>query len=145
MDKLLPAIYVVLSGDSELTTTHGAKIYQWRNPQDPKTIKVPHVVFAPADDPDQEGYSGAATNPLIEVKVWGYDTQMYIKCTQAAQRIKEIFTGGFVIGGTTGGNLRWGTEYGFTTVDQPDAKTLLLLARFRCRYWSEQLITAITT
>ena len=143
MDKLLPAIYIALSGDSELTTTHGATIHQWRNPQNVKAIKVPHVVFAPADDPDEPGLSGAATNPLIEVKVWGYDTAMYIKCTQAAQRVKEIFHGGFVIGGSTGGNLRWGTEYGFVAVDQPDPKTLMLLARFRCRYWSDQLIAAI--
>ena len=146
MDIVLPAIGARLDGDTELTTTLRASVWMDRQPDDPSTLKLPVVVYTMFGNPDTDGRHGGATDPEIEVHVWGYETWATanrVICWRVATRIDELLLAPLTLSG--GAACRIHATTGFEKVDDTDPRSIHLVNRYSMRYWAQGRIAQLTS
>ena len=142
MDELLKAIFARMDADAELGTMV-ASVYRYRNPESPKGITEPHVVFRVVRLPDSIGLHGAATEPHIEVKVWGYGDNMKPVCDRVAQRLDELMLARFTLsnGSVT---LRFAADSGWGDIDDTDPEIIHMQNVYRTRFWDAKRIAILS-
>lgn len=140
----LAAAVAARFSDSELAAL-GATVTQGRNPQEPKLLTGPRVVFRVAGGPDVQDRHGGAIRGRIEVKVWGHEETRanLLLCLRVAQRVSELFLARFEI--TGGGTVRPSENPGWQQVEDTDPMTVHLHNGFDMLYWSPQRVAEITT
>lgn len=146
MDQLLPAIVGVLLGDGELGSLT-KDVANRRSPDSPKNATVkPLVTFLVAGGPDVKGLHGAATDPALEVKIWGYgnDVRLQSNAAKASRRIDQLLLSPLK---TADGSLlrRLRTVTGWQDIGDTDPQTLHLSCQYAARYWSQARIAALTS
>lgn len=112
-----------------------------KNPDIPERLSTPRVVIIPSEGPDEIGLHGAATNPGIEIKIWGYGDSMYESCWQAASIISSLMV--LPLSGTSGVGTRVRAETGFQEAPTTDPRTIHLLCVYRMRFWWNRRVTVL--
>lgn len=73
MVDLLKIVYDRISTNPEIRALmYGAAIERTPTLANIKTLTKPVIVIGSAGDPDSLGFHGAATDPIIELNIWGY-------------------------------------------------------------------------
>lgn len=128
---LLTAIRARLAGDGALSALVEAVDIE-RQPDQPEKVTKPRVVIGWAGAPDEIGLHGAATNPGIEVNIWGFGLTMLKAVRQAADRIDVLLLAPFDI--TEGETMKFRGELGWQPAEQPNPDTIRRYEIYRTRW-----------
>lgn len=129
--------------DSDATLTGFIQDINFRrNPDEPSKLNKPLVVFNYFGGPDTEGLHGAALDPELEVRIWGYGNAMAKNAERAAERISELLLSSFSLSDGSQA-FKFRSVIGWQDTPQPDPKTIMLLNRYSSRLWAQNRIDAI--